>query len=133
MGEFWNKIVTFMTEEAFKISSFSVLWWYVIVAAAAVVVLLLIVTISVACAKKKKKKASQASENANDEVKNKDKKGNKKSKDNTYKEISPDWQPVAKAGDKPIKNEKTQENESTISEVVEDIAEETPVLEEQPV
>lgn len=133
MGEFWNKIVTFMTEEAFKISSFSVLWWYVIVAAAAVVVLLLIVTISVACAKKKKKKASQASENANDEVKNKDKKGSKKSKDHTYKEISPDWQPVAKAGDKPIKNEKTQENESTISEVVEDIAEETPVQEEQPV
>ena len=133
MGEFWNKIVTFMTEEAFKISSFSVLWWYVIVAAAAVVVLLLIVTISVACAKKKKKKASQASENANDEAKNKDKKGAKKSKDHTYKEISPDWQPVAKAGDKPIKNEKTQENESTISEVVEDIAEETPVQEEQPV
>ncbi len=137
MGEFWNKIVTFMTEEAFKISSFSVLWWYVIVAATAVVVLLLIVTISVACAKKKKKKASQASENAdneaNDEAKNKDKKGSKKSKDHTYKEISPDWQPVAKAGDKPIKNEAAQANEVTTPEVVEDIADETPVQEEQPV
>ena len=129
MGEFWNKIVTFMTEEAFKISSFSVLWWYVIVAAAAVVVLLLIVTISVACAKKKKKKkANQASENANDEAKNKDKKGSKKSKDHTYKEISPDWQPVAKAGDKPIKNEAAQANEVTTPEVVEDIADRKSVV-----
>ncbi|MDE6565506.1 MAG: DUF1508 domain-containing protein [Clostridia bacterium] len=127
MGEFWNKIVTFMTEEAFKISSFSVLWWYVIVAAAAVVVLLLIVTISVACSKKKKKKAKQALENADDGAEIKDKKRSKKSKDHTYKEISPDWQPVVKAGDKPVKNTASQETEEVTQEVADNVVEETPI------
>ncbi len=139
MEELWGKIVTFMTDEAFKISTFSVLWWYVIVAAAAVVVLLLIVTIAVACSKKKKKKAKKAQEAANAVTENAESNSEnaaqeEKSFKEVTKEISPDWQPVPQAGDKPIKANKineeiTEENNEVIEEVKEEPVEVAPIAE----
>ncbi len=135
MQELWNKILNFMTDEAFKISNFSVLWWYVIAAAAAVVIILLIVTIAVAVSKRKKKKKAKLAQNEANQVaeSNSTSNNNVTSEEQAFKTIAPDWQPVAQAVDKPEKQtsnvETTEEVSNTSEPIVEEQVKPEPVVE----